>query len=255
MAQRQGQLRIAAVTGGASGIGLGIVRHLLGDGWSVLASDWDSDACTAATKALSGFAEHLRVVKCDVGTPEGAAEAVDGAVAAFGGLDLLCNNAAIHPLESVAEHDLASWRETFRVNIDGTMLCSQRALAHMTRAGRGSIVNMGSIAGLVPYATGGAYGASKAAIALLTRVLALEAGPHGVTVNCIAPGSIRHRAADAGYDASPAHIPVGRHGKVEDVAELVAWLASDAARYMTGAVIPLDGGATAGRARQSRPRK
>lgn len=246
--------RIAVVTGGASGIGLGIVQHLLNDGWSVLASDWNDVACAAAAAELAGFSQRLRIVKCDVGTPEGAAESVDGAVAAFGGLDLLCNNAALHPLETVAEHDLASWRETFRVNVEGTMLCSQRALVHMTKAGSGSIVNMGSIAGLVPYATGGAYGASKAAIALLTRVLALEAGPYGVTVNCIAPGSVRHRPADSGDGAPPAHIPVGRHGTVDDVAELVAWLASDASRYMTGAVLPLDGGATAGRARQSRPR-
>jgi 3alpha(or 20beta)-hydroxysteroid dehydrogenase len=242
--------RVAAVTGGAGGIGLGIVRHLLDAGWSVVASDWDEAASAAARDALDVHGSSLRIVTCDIGTAEGAALAVDTAIAEFGRLDLLCNNAALHPLEEIAAHDLTSWRETFRVNVDGTMLCSRRALAHMIAAGGGTIVNMGSIAGAVPYATGGAYGASKAAIALMTRVMAMEAGPHGITVNCIAPGSIQHRAPVAGGGAPPSHIPIGRRGTVEDVAELVAWLASDGARYMTGAVLPLDGGATAGRQRQ-----
>jgi NAD(P)-dependent dehydrogenase (short-subunit alcohol dehydrogenase family) len=109
----------------------------------------------------------------------------------YGRLDLLCNNAAVHPLEFVEEHALETWSETFRVNVDGTMLCSQLALPHMKRQKSGTIVNIGSISGLVPYAGGSAYAASKAAIIMLTKVLALEAGPHGVRVNCICPGSIR----------------------------------------------------------------
>jgi 3-oxoacyl-[acyl-carrier protein] reductase len=200
------------------------------------------------------MADRIRVIVGDIGTPEGAALAIDTAVAEFGRLDLLCNNAAVHPLESIEEHDLESWRETFRVNVDGTMLCSQRALPHMKAAGGGTIVNMGSIAGQVPYATGAAYAASKAAIATLTKTLALEAGPFGVTVNCICPGAIRHRAGDAADTAPPAHIPVGRHGRIADVASMVTYLASEAAGYVTGSVIVLDGGATAGRVRQSRRR-
>jgi NAD(P)-dependent dehydrogenase (short-subunit alcohol dehydrogenase family) len=155
----------------------------------------------------------------------------------------------VHPMEEIADHALETWRETFRVNVDGTMLCSQKALPHMKRQGGGAIVNIGSISGHSPYAGGGAYATSKAAIAMLTRVLALEAGPHGIRVNCIAPGSIRHQDGDGEV---PPSIPIGRNGTLDDVAQLVSYLASDAAGYVNGAVITLDGGATAGRVRATK---
>jgi NAD(P)-dependent dehydrogenase (short-subunit alcohol dehydrogenase family) len=242
---------VAVVTGGASGIGLAIVRHLAGEGMAVIAVDRDGDACARAREGFAGEAGRVRVVEGDIGTPEGAALAIDSAMEAFGRLDLLCNNAAVHPAELIEDHDLETWRETLRVNVDGTMLCSQRALVHMKDQGRGTIVNMGSISGSLPYATGGAYATSKAAIEMLTKVLAIEAGSYGVTVNCIAPGAIQHRpGAEAQARSAPDNIPIGRRGTTGDVAHLVSYLASDAARYLTGAVIVLDGGATAGRARR-----
>jgi len=100
--------------------------------------------------------------------------AIETSIGTYGRLDLLCNNAAVHPLGLVEEHALETWRETFRVNVDGTMLCSQLALPHMKRQKSGAIVNIGSISGLMPYACGSAYAASKAAIIMLTKVLALE---------------------------------------------------------------------------------
>jgi len=242
--------RVAVVTGGASGIGLGIVRHLAEEGWAVIAVDYNPDACLAARKTLAALADRVRILEGDVGTPEGARLGVDAAVKAYDRLDLLVNNAALHPLETIDHHDLHSWRETFRVNVDGMLLCCQAALAPMRRQKKGVIVNMGSISGTVSYAGGAAYAASKAAIAQFTKVLALEAGPFGITVNCIAPGTIRHRPGSQGESA--AHIPIGRAGTPLDVARLVSYLASDAASYMTGAVITLDGGATAGRARVSK---
>ena len=244
------------MTGGASGIGLAIVRHLAGEGMAVIAVDRDGDACALARDELAGDelageAGGVRVVEGDIGTSEGAALAIDSAMEAFGRLDLLCNNAAVHPRELIEDHDFETWRETFRVNVDGTMLCSQRALVPMKDQGRGAIVNMGSISGSLPYATGGAYATSKAAIEMLTKVLAIEAGPYGVTVNCIAPGAIQHRpGAEAQARSAPDNIPIGRRGTTGDVTHLVSYLASDAARYLTGAVIVLDGGATAGRARR-----
>ena len=220
---------------------------------AVLAADRDQDACARARESLAKFGAGVKVVLADIGAPDGASAAVDGAAAAFGRLDLLCNNAAAHPFEMIEGHDLASWRETFRVNVDGTMLCSQAALKHMRRQGGGSIVNIGSVSGILSYAGGAAYAASKAAVAMLTKTLALEAGPDGIRVNCICPGTIRHR--DAARDGEkPGHIPLGRAGTAADVARLVAFLASDAASYMSGAIIPLDGGATAGRARVSKRR-
>ncbi|MDH3241921.1 MAG: SDR family oxidoreductase, partial [Alphaproteobacteria bacterium] len=216
------------------------------------AADRDGDAVSKARAILEeSDSGRAVVVEADIGTPEGAARAVGTAIESFGRIDLLVNNAAVHPLELLEDHDIGTWRETFRVNLDGTLMCAQAALPHMKAQGGGTIVNMGSISGRVPYATGGAYAASKAAIEMLTRVLAIEAGPHGVTVNCIAPGSIRHRPGDAARDTeAPQGIPIGRRGNTADVANLVSYLASDAARYMTGAVIVLDGGATAGRVRR-----
>jgi NAD(P)-dependent dehydrogenase (short-subunit alcohol dehydrogenase family) len=237
------------VTGAASGIGLGIARHLAAEGMAVVVVDRDQNACVKAREALSAFRDRIRVITADIGTPAGAQMAIDTAVEDFGRIDVLCNNAAVHPMEEIADHALETWRETFRVNVDGTMLCSQKALPHMKRQGGGAIVNIGSISGHSPYAGGGAYATSKAAIAMLTRVLALEAGPHGIRVNCIAPGSIRHQEGDGEV---PPSIPIGRNGRLDDVAQLVSYLASDAAGYMNGAVITLDGGATAGRIRASK---
>jgi NAD(P)-dependent dehydrogenase (short-subunit alcohol dehydrogenase family) len=244
--------RVAVVTGGASGIGLAIARHLAGEGMAVVAADSDGAACAEARGVLEAAAAGgSAVIEADIGTPEGAAAAIGGAIDGFGRIDLLCNNAAVHPRELLEDHALDTWRETFRVNVDGALMCAQRALAHMKREGRGTIVNIGSISGTAPYATGGAYAASKAALAMLTKVLAIEAGPYGVTVNCIAPGAIRHRPGSEDQDPSPPQgIPIGRRGTTADVAHLVSYLASDKAGYLTGAVIVLDGGATAGRLRR-----
>ena len=237
--------RVAVVTGGAAGIGLGIARHLLERGTSVVVVDSDGAACAKLGQPPN---KKLHVVVADVGTEEGSGAAIDAALSVFGGIDLLCNNAGVHPVASVEELDIAAWREAFRVNVDATLLCSKRALPVMREAGAGAIVNIASISGLVPYVGGAAYASSKAALIMLTKVLALEAGPHGVTVNCICPGSIRD-AEDAGVDAVPAHIPVGHRGTPDDVAHMVSYLASNEAGYVNGAVFVLDGGATVGRTR------
>ena len=244
--------QVAVVTGGAAGIGLEIVRQLAIDGMFVVAVDRNRESCKKAEKSLAEMKGRVHIIETDIGIRDGARKAIEFAVTTYGRLDLLCNNAAVHPLETVEDHAFETWSETFQVNVTGTMLCSQMALPQMKRQRSGVIVNMGSISGLVPYAGGGAYAASKAAIIMLTKVLALEAGPYGITVNCICPGSIRHQVPPGDQiEDVPAHIPIGRYGKPADVAHLVSYLASEDASYMTGSVIVLDGGATAGRSRRS----
>src|SRR5919199_1132778 len=119
--------RSSVVTGGASGIGLGIVRHVLALGGSVVAVDRDAEACASARVALAQFGDRVRVVEADIGFEQGAQAAIDAALQAFGSLDLLCNNAAYHPLETVETHRVDTWRETFRVDVDGKMLCCRAA--------------------------------------------------------------------------------------------------------------------------------
>ena len=239
--------RTAIVTGGAAGIGLGIVRRLLDDGMNVLAADRDPKACEAARRLLDGRAAHA--MEADVAVEKQTAEVVEEALTRFGGVDLLCNNAGVRHIAPLADISLADWRESFQVNVEAALLTARAALPAMRKQGGGVIVNISSISGTAPYVGGGAYAASKAALITLTKVLAMEFGPLGVRVNCIAPGSIDR--SEVG-ELSSSHIPIGRAGVPHDVASLVSYLASDEASYLNGAVIVLDGGATAGRIRPGR---
>lgn len=239
--------RAAIVTGGAAGIGLGIVRRLLDDGMNVIAADRDPEACDAARSLLEGRPAY--VMEADVSVEEQVREVMDEALVHFGRIDLLCNNAGVRHIAPLADISLSDWRESFQVNVDAALLGARAVLPAMREQGGGVIVNIGSISGVAPYVGGGAYGASKAALAMLTRVLAMEFGPLGIRLNCITPGSIDK---DDSGTLSSSHIPIGRTGAPPDVASLVSYLASDEASYLNGAVIVLDGGATAGRTRPGR---
>lgn len=239
--------RAAIVTGGAAGIGLGIARRLFDDGMSVLIADRNPDACDAVRPQFEG--RQAYVMQADMADEEQVREVMDEALVHFGRIDLLCNNAGVRHLAPLADISLADWQESFRVNVDAALLGARAVLPAMREQGGGVIVNIGSISGVAPYAEGGAYAASKAALATLTKVLAMEFGQFGIRVNCIAPGSIDRSGSG---EMSSSHIPIGRAGAPHDVASLVSYLASDEAAYLTGAVIVLDGGATAGRARPGR---
>jgi NAD(P)-dependent dehydrogenase (short-subunit alcohol dehydrogenase family) len=224
--------RVAVVTGGANGIGLAIARAFLAHGDAVVAADLD---------------------EAGLGRLAAGAEAQDrtiaAAVEAFGRVDVLCNNAGVRPVVPFLELEPAEFADAFRVNVGGIFLCSRAALPHMLRQGGGIIVNIGSISGVHGYAGGSAYAASKAAAIQLSRVMALELAPRGIRVNCICPGSIETQDPPGAASAGASAIPVGRAGRPEEVADLVLYLASDAAAFMAGSVVTLDGGITAGRAR------
>lgn len=231
----------AVVTGAGQGLGRAIARRLAADGHDLVLVDVDAVRADEVADELGG-----RAVVCNVSEPAG--------VAAIGrDLDevaVLVNNAGIYRLGSIVESSEEDLRAVVDVNLLGTVWCT-RALTPHLRAGRGSVVNLSSGAATTCSPGLGTYPASKAAIEALTRQLALELAPD-VRVNAVAPGLIRTEGTDANYrdgrDETRARaVPLGRIGTAEDIADVVAFLCSSAARYMTGQVLRVDGGLTAGR--------
>lgn len=235
-------LKTALITGGAAGIGLGIARKLISDGLRVIVADRDPVACEQAANELRH--DPVVVLNVNVDSEEGFQRAIDSAVSTYGGVDLLCNSVGFRPIGRIVDIALDEWRQAFRSNVDTAFIGARSVFSSMKERGGGSIVNLASISGLAPYVEGGAYASSKAALIMLTKVLAMEFGPEGIRVNCICPGSINR---DENTDLPFSHIPIGRAGTPLDVGSLVSFLASDESSYITGAVIALDGGATAGR--------
>jgi NAD(P)-dependent dehydrogenase (short-subunit alcohol dehydrogenase family) len=238
--------KVAIVTGGASGLGRAMVERFVGEGARVVIADVNSDGGTAIAQQLGATAVFQRT---DVAEPDQIQAAVDLAVERFGGLDIMCNNAGIGGSpKRFLEEDFADFDRVMAVNILGVMVGTQRAARRMAEHGGGAIVNTTSIGGI--NAGGGvmAYRASKAAVIHVTRSLAIELAPFAIRVNCIAPAHIP-TAINAHYDQSAivrAMQPLQRMGSPADVAEAALFLASDRAAQITGIVMPVDGGTTAG---------
>jgi NAD(P)-dependent dehydrogenase (short-subunit alcohol dehydrogenase family) len=234
-------MRSALVTGAAGGLGAAIARRLGADGYRIAIVDTDGDAA----RRQAGTLEHASAFAADV-TDAGAIEAV---LDAFGDIpDVLVNNAGIVRFGGLLEHGVADFRKVLDVNLTGTFIVTQAVARRMVPRRSGSIVNVTSLNAVAPSPDAGAYPASKAAVALLTQQFALALGPHGIRVNAVAPGFI-----DAGMSAPiyedpdvravrGSSVPLGSLGTAEDVAEAVAFLASDKARYTTGQHLMVDGG-------------
>jgi NAD(P)-dependent dehydrogenase (short-subunit alcohol dehydrogenase family) len=252
--------RVALVTGAARGLGLGIVDELLADGWRVCGADIDpvvNDALQSATADTDPSAA-LAVV-ADVSTESGCERVVQQVRQTFGRLDALINNAGIGgPSTTVHETDPAEFTRVIGVNLIGPfhMMCA--AVPLILESGRGgAVVNIGSILGQVAEAGSGAYAASKAGLAQLGQAMALELGPQGVRVNTVAPGymmTAMHEeymlelstTSGRPYEETVASlrssVPLRRHGTPKDVGQVVAWLLSPRASYVTGQTIPVNGG-------------
>jgi 2-dehydro-3-deoxy-D-gluconate 5-dehydrogenase len=241
--------RTAIVTGGAMGIGLGIVRRLHEAGANVLIADLDIDAAQGtASDLIAARPGSAIALRSDVSDPIDVQEIVNAAVEKFDGVDILVNNAGVYPTVSMADIDVATFRRVLDVNLTGLFLCTKNVSKRMIAQGRGGgIVNITSIDALHPSMVGLAhYDASKHGAWGFTKNVALELAPHEIWVNAVAPGGIRTPGAggidEQSLTAFEAMIPMGRMGEPDDIARTVLFLASDLASYMTGSQIVVDGG-------------
>ena len=234
--------KVALVTGAARGIGLATTDLLLERGWQVAMVDRDGDELMAAAGQLQG----VHPIIADVSIPGQVDRMRDEALARFGRIDALVNNAGVALFSRAHQTAFDQWREVMATNLDGVFLCTQ-ALTPALAETKGAIVNIASISGLRASTLRVAYGTSKAAVIHLTKQFAAELGEQGIRVNCIAPGPVRTKLAmavhapeiiAAYYDA----IPLNRYGEAREIGEGIAFLLSEAASFVTGQTLAVDGG-------------
>ena len=253
--------KVAVVTGGASGLGAGIVERFLAEGASVVFGDIDAEQ----GQALAGGHQQALFLPTDVSVTAQITRLIDTAVEKFGGLDVMVNNAGVSGKmhRSFLDDDLADFEAIMSVNLKAVMAGTRDAARHMKASGGGSIINLTSIGGI--QAGGGVmtYRASKAAVIHFTQCSAIELARYEVRVNCLAPGHIRTGIVSKsahGMDAEQvekfeagiratmrADRPLEREGTVADVAEAILFFAGDRSPYVTGTVLPVDGGTAAGK--------
>ncbi|MGH6627997.1 MAG: SDR family NAD(P)-dependent oxidoreductase [Burkholderiaceae bacterium] len=236
--------RVCIVTGGAQGIGEACVRRFAREGAKVVITDVDDARGQALAAELGALYVH-----CDVGDKAQVDALVAQSLAAFGRIDVLVNNAGIFKAADFLEVTEADFDAVLRVNLKGAFLVGQAVAREMAKAGRGSIVNMSSVNSVLAIPTIASYNVSKGGINQLTRVMALALADKGIRVNAVAPGTIATElAAQAVLTSEEAkarilsRTPMKRLGEPSEIADVVAWLASDAASYVTGEIVTVDGG-------------
>ncbi len=246
--------KAALITGGTEGIGYACARLFLAEGARVAIAGRSEDKGRRAVGSLSGLGE-VMFVRGDVSRMEDARRMVEETVARFGRIDILFSNAGVYIEKTVEDMSEEEYDRLMDINVKGTFMVAKFAVPHMKRQGGGVIVNNASDAGLIGNRSCPAYCASKGAVTLITKAMALDYAPHGIRVNCINPGiidtSMLAREVSASEDPeaymarSQAESPMGRIGRPEEVAKAVLFLASGESSFVTGACLSVDGGTTA----------
>jgi len=241
--------KVAIITGASKGIGESIARGFAQAGAAVVVSSRKQDAVDEVARQITAAGGTAIGVAAHMGEPDHITALVAATVARFGGVDILVNNAAINPAFGLsAEMDAGVLDKMFAVNVRGYFLAAQKCVPPMRRRGGGSIINIASIAGLEPMAGGGFYSMTKAAVLMMTRVLAKELGTDKIRVNAIAPGVIRTKFSYVLWNTPEIHDRVvgnaalKRIGEPDELIGTALYLASDASSFTTGATIVVDGG-------------
>jgi len=238
--------KVALVTGAARGIGLATAKRFLADGWSVALLDIDGDNLGRTFTVLAKPATTVAITR-DVADAAGVSRAVEAIGQKFGRLDALVNNAGIAIFKPILEVTYEDWSRVLAVNLTGPFLCTQAAAPLLRDSGGGAIVNITSISGLRASTLRTAYGTSKAGLAHLTQQQAIELAPLGIRVNAVAPGPVDTAMAKAVHTAeirAAYHdaIPLNRYGLESELAEVIFFLCSERASYITGQTLAVDGG-------------
>jgi 2-dehydro-3-deoxy-D-gluconate 5-dehydrogenase len=248
----------AIVTGGATGIGRAIAFRLAEAGAGVMIADIDQKVAEQTAAQVKAKGGKSQAIHADVSSQADAKKVVQATIEAFGTLDILVNNAAIYPPSPALQMSEEMWDKVMNVNLKGVFLFCQTAAQAMIKAGHGGkIINIASESALRPIGVLAHYEASKAGVVMLTKSLALEFGPYHIPVNAVAPGTIRTRGLEEELKFFPdpagvgiegllqglaTQLPLRRVGEADDIAGVVLFLASDAANYMTGTLLLVDGG-------------
>lgn len=239
--------KVALVTGAARGIGEAIALKLAQEGADVVVTDVDLEGAQRVAQKIEGLGRRAKAIQADVSQREAVRRLVSEAVSSFGKVDILVNNAGIIRRGTFLDHDPQDWDRVLSVNLGGTFNCTKEVVPLMIKQGGGKIINISSVVGKMgDIASAPSYGTSKGAINTFTKSLARELAPYGINVNAVAPHAIETEMSREWSEEKRRQIveaiPLKRLGKPEEVAEAVAFLASDGADFITGEILDVNGG-------------
>jgi len=246
--------KVALVTGGGSGIGRAACLAFAREGADVGVADFDAERAEAVATEVRSGGRKVVALCVDVIDPTSTQAMVTQAVTGLGAIDILVNSAGVREIIPFLELPFAEWQRVIAVNLTGTFLCSQAAAQYLVKQGKGGkIINLASVAGLTAVPNRAAYVSSKHAVVGLTKEMALELADKNIQVNAVAPGVVRTSMTESYFDKptvieglKKAH-PAGRWAQPEEIADLILYLASPEADFITGATFPIDGGFMAGK--------